>query len=184
MRHSIIVALATLPSIANAQVSSSTSCWGNGPFFNCSTQTLPNYMDNFNRGIEGMQRQLQEIQNEAERKKLLAAVEKARIAQSNRNYYRQRAGELVAAGNCSGARQVALAHGEFQLHSEIDAFCNQRDSTPQQSAPSTNNTNQTRVVPQGVLLNSRTDIGNGSFRCTFSNGFTRVIFSDTDCFKQ
>lgn len=124
------------------------------------------------------------MQNEADRRKLLAAIEQARIAQSNRNYIRQRAGELVAAGNCNGARQFAIAHGEFQMHSEIDTFCKQKENAAQKPVTSQTNVGRARAVPQGVLLNSRADIGNGKFKCTFSNGFTRVISSEDDCFLQ
>lgn len=183
MRFFVILAVASLPSIGNAQVNSSTSCWGSGPYLNCSTQSQPNYMDNFNRGIENMQRQLRDIENDAERRKLLAAIEQTRIAQSNRNYIRQRAGQLAATGNCNGARQLAIANGEFQMHAEIDNFCKQKENSSQQASSSQSNISQARVVPQGVLLNSRTDVGNGRFKCTFSNGVTRVISSNDDCFK-
>ena len=183
MKRLIILVALSASASATAQVSSTTNCWVNGRYVNCSTQTQPDYMGNFNKGIENMQQQLQAMQDGAERKKAAEANERARNEESNKAYIRQRVGELAAAGNCVNARQFAIVHGEFQLHSEVDAYCKQQESHAQQRQAAQSRPVSESVVPQGVFLNSKTDLGNGEMKCNFANGFTRVISRDGDCFK-
>lgn len=165
----------------SAQVTSTTNCLVNGRYVNCTTQTLPDYMGNFQRGVENMQQQLQAMSDAAERKKAAEAYERTRIQQSNRAYVRQRVGELAAAGNCVNARQFAVAHGEFQLHAEVDTYCKQREGQQEPAAQAV--ASSASMVPNGVLLNRRTDLGNGKMKCEFANGLVREISSDGDCFK-
>lgn len=182
MNRLIILAAAFACAPVSAQVTSNTSCLVNGQYVNCTTQTLPDYMGQAQRGIENMQQQLQAMSDAAERKKAAEASERIRIQQSNRAYIRQRVGELAAAGDCLNARQFAVTHGEFQLHSEVDSYCKQRENQQQQRDAQVAATSA-NVVPKGVLLNRRTDLGNGKMKCEFANGFVREISIDGDCFK-
>ena len=170
-----------------AQTSSSTNCWANGAYVNCTTQTQPDYMANFNKGIENMQRQLQAIQ---EQKAVAAQAAAQAFAYERAINIRKHAGQLASSGDCKSARDYAAEQGEFQLSSEVYAYCKQRESdlsaarnqqSAQQLAPSGNR--QTRIVPEGTFLSSQTDIGNGKMKCSFNNGFTRVIPIGSNCFE-
>ena len=43
---------------------------------------------------------------------------------------------------------------------------------------------ESRFVPEGVFLNSETQLGDGTKRCSFNNGAKRVIASTADCWTK
>jgi hypothetical protein len=65
-------------------------------------------------------------------------------------------------------------------------------SPPPQVQPSTSEppgappalSTRIRAVPQGVFLNSETNLGDGTKRCRFDNGTERVIALNADCFYR
>lgn len=139
--------------------------------------------DLYNRKIAPNVDQVIDSKDTSKMRRILESFDRTRENQGRINYIRARAEELAKSGNCDGARQFSIDHGNLQIHSKIDSYCNKKNNHIKQTSSSKINSTQERVVPQGIYLNSKNDIGNGNFECIFSNGFTRIIPLDGDCFK-
>lgn len=170
------------------QTTSNTNCIANGNVVNCTTTTSPNYMDQFQKGLENMDSQLQSMQEKRERQRLM--MENARLQSelnkreelSRKVAARDMVMNLVRQGKCPEAKYQALYHGEQELFQRVDAYC--RSIAVPTSSQSTTPSNPRRVVPEGIYLNMKTSQKGGGYKCSFTDGSVRYVSEYGDCFTE
>ena len=146
LRHEIVGAcLATGLGVAASAASAqeNTNCWVNGNYVNCHTSGVTNpYAGNFNAALAlsrqtptvdaagainaamAARAQRAEAQREQEAAEEAQAQANADAARAHEEEdLRKQVGALVAAGDCTEARRVALGSGRFNLADQVNRYC-------------------------------------------------------------
>lgn len=139
-------------------------------------------MDQFQKGLENMDSQLQSMQEKRERQRLM--MENARLQNelNKKAELRDMVLYLVRQGKCAEAKYQALYHGDRPLFYNVEETCRSM-ATPAPTQPAAPEKPK-RVVPEGVYLSMKTSLKNGGYKCSFTDGSTRIINDYGDCFAE